>query len=290
MQPKKKQINSIKIPISRTSPSTPAHTCASRKSSNISEVVLRSSQGSKYGRYTTSPTFERQSILPRASSTGNMKTHSSYYNTAISVAGVGNTIMRQVSGIVHERQSGNISYAAAVRNKSDLELESMIVKVHDQSIAPKISFLFEESLDKDGKIVADVSRFTAGLTYRYFYANCLHIWGLWYQWAKLIKHLPITNNILNANEVTIGKHLESYYQDIQVHCSQCGSKIPLDSSKCMVCSEATTFKCSVCQLSCHGVISFCSKCQHGGHIDHYQDWFKNHRVCPTGCGCICRID
>ena len=76
---------------------------------------------------------------------------------------------------------------------------------------------------------------------------------------------------------------------IQVECQQCGSNIPLDSSKCMVCSESKTLRCCICQISCHKMIAFCSKCQHGGHVHHYQEWFKNHNVCPSGCGCYCKL-
>jgi hypothetical protein len=174
----------------------------SRTSSNSQERITRSVQGTKYIRNTTSPLPERPSILPRANSTGAIKTRSSYYNTAMSVAGVGNSIIRQVSGIVHERQNSNISYAAAVRNNSESDAASMAIRVYDQSKAPKCHSLFEESIDNNGNFVVDVSRLAAGLNFRYFYANCLHIWGLWYQRAKLIKNLP--GSILNSNEVTLG--------------------------------------------------------------------------------------
>lgn len=195
----------------KSSSPTVAPIFVSQQSSNSQEGISRSLQGTKYARNTTSPTPERQGILPRANSTGAIKSRSSYYNTAISVAGVGNTIIRQVSGMVHERKNSNISYAAAVRNNPDSE-SNMVVRVYDQSTEPKSINLFKESLDNDGKIVADISRFSAGLEFRYYYATCLHIWGLWYQRAKLLKHLPISKNIMNANEVKIGIFSTLIYQ------------------------------------------------------------------------------
>ena len=27
----------------------------------------------------------------------------------------------------------------------------------------------------------------------------------------------------------------------------------------------------------------------GGHVDHMMQWFKRQEVCPTGCGCTCKL-
>jgi len=33
---------------------------------------------------------------------------------------------------------------------------------------------------------------------------------------------------------------------------------------------------------------FCSKCKHGGHINHYLEWFDEFNVCPfSECNCLC---
>jgi hypothetical protein len=47
--------------------------------------------------------------------------------------------------------------------------------------------------------------------------------------------------------------------------------------------------CSLCNLSARGLVSVCLYCRHGGHSDHMRDWFKGESVCPTGCGCVCRM-
>ena len=37
-----------------------------------------------------------------------------------------------------------------------------------------------------------------------------------------------------------------------------------------------------------GLVSFCIKCNHGGHAVHMHDWFANNNTkCPSGCGCSC---
>ena len=37
-----------------------------------------------------------------------------------------------------------------------------------------------------------------------------------------------------------------------------------------------------------GLVSFCIKCNHGGHAVHMHDWFANDNAkCPSGCGCSC---
>ena len=42
-----------------------------------------------------------------------------------------------------------------------------------------------------------------------------------------------------------------------------------------------------CSLSTLGCSNFCLSCGHGGHTFHMMDWFTDHDVCPTGCGCHC---
>ena len=33
---------------------------------------------------------------------------------------------------------------------------------------------------------------------------------------------------------------------------------------------------------------WCTKCRHGGHIDHIKEWFADLLVCPVAdCNCIC---
>eukprot|EP01012_Entosiphon_sulcatum_P008765 TRINITY_DN14816_c0_g1_i1.p1 TRINITY_DN14816_c0_g1~~TRINITY_DN14816_c0_g1_i1.p1 ORF type:complete len:829 (+),score=85.84 TRINITY_DN14816_c0_g1_i1:438-2924(+) len=44
-----------------------------------------------------------------------------------------------------------------------------------------------------------------------------------------------------------------------------------------------TFQCCVCREAVKGLYVWISVCGHGGHVDHLQDWFSTHRLCPQ-CG------
>ena len=39
--------------------------------------------------------------------------------------------------------------------------------------------------------------------------------------------------------------------------------------------------------SVRGIYVWCQVCGHGGHLQHIQDWHKDHAQCPTGCGHSC---
>ena len=87
-------------------------------------------------------------------------------------------------------------------------------------------------------------------------------------------------------------------------CKNCGRKFPM----CSVCerpieinnkvqtSRMGTVKSSK-ELKCleedvkgaDQLFVWCSKCDHGGHVDHYKDWFEDCRECPAeNCECNCK--
>eukprot|EP00126_Sphaerothecum_destruens_P007224 Sdes_comp19748_c0_seq1m11759 len=68
------------------------------------------------------------------------------------------------------------------------------------------------------------------------------------------------------------------------HCPECGTL--LSGTDCVPCKRIA-FTCSICRLGVRGISSFCLSCFHGGHVQHYREWFQHHQVCPTGCGCCC---
>lgn len=45
--------------------------------------------------------------------------------------------------------------------------------------------------------------------------------------------------------------------------------------------------CSLCRIPVKGLVSYCPNCNHGGHVEHIQNWFKSHEACPAGCNCKC---
>lgn len=46
-------------------------------------------------------------------------------------------------------------------------------------------------------------------------------------------------------------------------------------------------ECAICCSPVRGACTWCPKCGHGGHVNHVMQWFQQHSVCPTGCGCVC---
>jgi hypothetical protein len=52
---------------------------------------------------------------------------------------------------------------------------------------------------------------------------------------------------------------------------------------------AVTLRCGVCDLPVRSLATLCPFCGHGGHRDHYWQWFngEGQTECPTGCGCQC---
>ena len=77
----------------------------------------------------------------------------------------------------------------------------------------------------------------------------------------------------------------------------CNSK---DSSKCEECQHYLPI-CSVCYIpiriekkntnneSNDYIYCWCCKCKHGGHAEHYEEWFEEFDICPfESCKCKCK--
>lgn len=45
--------------------------------------------------------------------------------------------------------------------------------------------------------------------------------------------------------------------------------------------------CSICHTAVRGPSTWCQVCGHGGHLEHMSAWFKEHDMCPSGCGHVC---
>lgn len=52
--------------------------------------------------------------------------------------------------------------------------------------------------------------------------------------------------------------------------------------------EAEPQKCSFCQSQVNGLFWMCSKCFHGGHLNHMNRWFKENSNCAKCFNCKCR--
>jgi len=65
-------------------------------------------------------------------------------------------------------------------------------------------------------------------------------------------------------------------------CAHCKHTSRTIGSLCSECHELLA-SCAICQLPVSGIFVWCQGCAHGGHIEHWNEWFKNFNVCPTGC-------
>jgi len=108
--------------------------------------------------------------------------------------------------------------------------------------------------------------------YRKYYAELLYRWGEQQKSCEILKYLDT--------------HKEKHKGiDFIIKCSSCKGSLQT-GGYCPTC-KSHGFLCSLCNLPVKGLSSFCMLCYHGGHTQHLQKWFKDHKVCPTGCGCAC---
>ncbi len=84
-------------------------------------------------------------------------------------------------------------------------------------------------------------------------------------------------------------------------CSYCGEELDTfqknisdmtNSDSCPKCKHNYS-RCSVCShpIKVNECLVYCTKCSHGGHYEHYQDWFREITECPNSkCSCRCSED
>ena len=71
----------------------------------------------------------------------------------------------------------------------------------------------------------------------------------------------------------------------------------INDNECPYCNFNLS-RCSVCScpikldiLSNKECLAYCNKCLHGGHYNHYKDWFKEFTECPNSkCSCQCQLE
>ncbi|XP_074600263.1 WD repeat domain 59 isoform X2 [Brevipalpus obovatus] len=113
------------------------------------------------------------------------------------------------------------------------------------------------------------------------YADLLLRWGLLDKRALLMKYVADDFCPPINTSKSIG---------FMSFCQSC-KEGRLTSQKCDKCKKSIAIDCSLCNVKVRGLVSFCLKCGHGGHIKHLHTWFEleNQSLCPTGCGCKCLL-
>lgn len=85
---------------------------------------------------------------------------------------------------------------------------------------------------------------------------------------------------LSADDTVKQMHQKSNV--ISVACPHCRRPSSTTGPMCKDCNRIMT-QCSVCQQRVSGLYIWCQGCGHGGHLQHLEEWFSQHSVCPTGC-------
>lgn len=104
---------------------------------------------------------------------------------------------------------------------------------------------------------------------------------LLYRWQLLDKRTEVTKCLSESRN-----NYDKSVCNISVDCQQPKCAQLVRGPCCAFCHQML-LTCSVCRVSCRGLTTLCAVCGHGGHTHHLSQWFKNHDVCPTGCGCNC---
>ncbi|VDN03974.1 unnamed protein product [Thelazia callipaeda] len=96
------------------------------------------------------------------------------------------------------------------------------------------------------------------------YLDILECYELWNVAAEIIKlcWIPAVSNLSNELTRAICFYLSSVLEFIEL--TVCFSSLPVQ-----------------------GMWSWCRGCKHGGHPQHYAQWFATNSRCPTGCGHSC---
>jgi hypothetical protein len=132
--------------------------------------------------------------------------------------------------------------------------------------------LEEEAMHLQNCKLLDPARARQYDEYKRAYSEILYCWDLLPQRVEMLKCVR-------------SEQQDHFRLSFAVKCEQC--ERPVKGS--IVCSHCKiyAFRCAVCHVAVKGSSNFCLSCGHGGHTIHLLEWFANHDVCPTGCGCHC---
>ncbi len=129
--------------------------------------------------------------------------------------------------------------------------------------------------------------------YLHSYAELLYRWGALETRAEVLKRLssppPSFSPSGEKPSSSAAAAAKGGQLMIAVRCRVCkaeSGRVDPGRGVCLAC-RAVAFRCVVCEMAVRGQSMFCLRCAHGGHTPHIVDWFQEHDVCPSGCGCRC---
>ena len=115
------------------------------------------------------------------------------------------------------------------------------------------------------------------------YGELLYAWGLLTVRSEISKRLAY--GVSNVAEEEDDSMKGSF---ISMVCTRCVEPVSDVNGICSKCKEYA-FQCSICCSAVRGAYTWCLSCNHGGHVQCHQAWFKEQNMCPSGCGCECKL-
>ncbi|GIY55612.1 hypothetical protein CDAR_409361 [Caerostris darwini] len=97
----------------------------------------------------------------------------------------------------------------------------------------------------------------------------------------------IANEVIALSSLPSISSLNQQSTIVQTLCGKCNRVMNAAGWYCNNCREMSV--CAICHQIVHGINVWCQGCAHGGHLRHMQDWFKENKQCPTGCGHLCEF-
>lgn len=213
------------------------------------------------------------SMLTSSGTTGNIETISDEWNF---VSGPETHLYSNSwsNSTIHEHLTDSQSNDRSALAARDANNEPYISSIEDRF--PKLNILSpERSLQND--------------LIMHIYAEVLYRLNLLNQRAMVLKnvgsnsaYLEMFGNKQAAAHDIVGERLP----DFTIQCSNQSCRTKCRTAQCHNCKKYSLY-CSICRCPVRGSSSFCMKCSHGGHVNHYNTWFDDYDFCPTGCGCKC---
>lgn len=123
----------------------------------------------------------------------------------------------------------------------------------------------------------------------HIYAEVLYRLNLLNQRAMVLKNVGANSAYLEMfgnKRTATNDQVVDRLPDFTVQCSNQSCRSKCRTAQCHNCKKYSLY-CSICRCPVRGSSSFCMKCLHGGHVNHYSTWFDDYDFCPTGCGCKC---
>lgn len=123
------------------------------------------------------------------------------------------------------------------------------------------------------------------------YAELLYKLNLLNQRAMVLKNIGSNSaySEIFGDKQSLSDMSEKRLPNLIVKCNNLTCRNKCYSVQCYGCKKYS-FYCSICRLPVKGSCSICTKCLHGGHVNHFNTWFHTYDFCPTGCGCKCLIN